>query len=631
MSAVSIYSSASPAGVELDPITLEVVRNGLISTAREMGLTLLRTSYSPVLNEGKDFSTAIFDSEGQMVAQMEGCPIHMATMGFAVKAIHDRFPREEIGANDMFILNDPYRGGMQLQDITLIAPVEYEGRIAVFLGVRAHHTDAGGMAAGSFPGNATEQYQEGLVIPPMKVVEDGRERTDLLEFILSNVRSRDFSAGDLQASMAALHVGRRGVDRLVQRYGVDALERAMRETLDYSERLVRAGLSRLRDGVYEFEDFVDNDGISDDPLRIRVQIKIEGDEMSVDFTGSGDQVQGPLNATLALTTSAVGIGLLMTCDPTIPVNDGCLRPLTISVPEGSLLNARHPAATCGGSIETTTRVIDCIIGAMSEAVPERVAAGEFGTCNYTMISGVYPGSSSRFYMCLTPAGGWGGTAEHDGWTCTDEPVGNCRNQPVEYLERKFPVLVEEYALDADTAGPGRHRGGFGHILRFILLTDQVLNTMGSRSKFPPFGLFGGLPGGTSAFILIDKDRVRRLRSKSVNLSVSEGSKIVVNTGGGGGYGDPFERPPGEVQSDVANGFLTREQARMFYGVELKPDLSVDLPATEALRGAERPTASPDGGTRAREWLTEHAHRISLPEPAAAAVRASWERGVGQAA
>jgi N-methylhydantoinase B/oxoprolinase/acetone carboxylase alpha subunit len=629
MSAVSVASDSSPSGSELDPITLEVIRNGLISTSREMGLTLLRTSYSPVLNEGKDFSTAIFDSEGQMVAQMEGCPIHMATMGFAVKAIHERFSRDEIGANDMFILNDPYRGGMQLQDITLIAPVEYDGRIVVFLGVRAHHTDAGGMAAGSFPGNATEQYQEGLVIPPMKIVEDGRERGDLLEFILSNVRSRDFSSGDLQASMAALHVGRRGVDRLIERYGVEAVERAMQETLDYSERLVRAGLSRLQDGVYEFEDFVDNDGISDDPLRIRVRIAISGDEMSVDFAGSGDQVQGPLNATLALTTSAVGIGLLMTCDPTIPVNDGCLRALTISVPEGSLLNARHPAATCGGSIETTTRVIDCIVGAMSAAVPERVAAGEFGTCAYTMISGVYPGSSSRFYMCLTPAGGWGGTAEHDGWTCTDEPVGNCRNQPVEYVERKFPVLVEEYALDTATAGPGRQRGGFGHILRFTFLTDQVLNTMGSRSKFPPFGLFGGLPGATSAFILITKDGVRRLRSKSVNLNVPEGSKLVVNTGGGGGYGSPFERAVADVTNDVENSFLTPEQARTFYGVELNPDLTVDVSATNELRRGAEPSPSPDGGTRGNDWLTEHAQRISLPESAAAAVRASWEQGQGQ--
>jgi N-methylhydantoinase B/oxoprolinase/acetone carboxylase alpha subunit len=614
-------------GTRLDPITLEVIRNGLISVAREMGITLLRTSYSPILNEGKDFSTALFDRQGQMVAQMEGCPIHMASMGFSVKALLGRYPAKDIGPEDVFILNDPYNGGMQHNDITLIAPVFADGEPVVFVGVRAHHADAGGKAAGGFPADATEVFQEGIIIPPIKFVEDGVLRQDVLDLILANVRLRGSSIGDLQASQAAVAVGRRGVQRLFDRYGAATVDDAMQETLRYSEELVRAGLQRLPDGVYEHEDYVDNDGVSDDPFYVRVRITISGGEMEVDFEGSSPQVKGPLNTTYSLTCSAVGIGLLMTCDPNIPVNDGCLRPLTIKVPEGSVLNARHPAAVCGGSIETTCCVIDSIVAALAPAVPDRVGAGECGTCHATLMSGTYPADDSPFVLVLIPPGGWGGTAEHDGWTTTDEPVGNCMNVPVEYYELKYPVIVEEYALDPHSAGPGRKRGGHGHFQRVLCLTDLSLTTMGSRSTNPPGGLFGGWPGSTSAFWVATDDGVSRLRSKNASVGIPAGARFTTNPGGGGGYGDPRERAVEDVVRDVRNGFCTRVEARDIYGVALGEGLEVDVDETHGLRQLSAATApSENGATRGQDWMQSVGGRRTLTPEMEEKARAVWLEG-----
>jgi N-methylhydantoinase B len=615
------------AGTRLDLITLEVIRNGLISVAREMGITLLRTSYSPILNEGKDFSTALFDSHGQMVAQMEGCPIHMASMGFSVKALLDKFSAEQIGPEDVFILNDPYNGGMQHNDITLLAPVFADGAPVVFVGVRAHHADAGGKAAGGFPADATEVYQEGLIIPPIKFIEGGVLRQDVLDLILSNVRLRDSTIGDLQASQAAVAIGRRGVQRLFDRYGARTVDEAMQETLRYSEELVRSGLERLPDGVYEYEDYVDNDGASDDPFYVRVKLTISGGEMEVDFEGSSPQVKGPLNTTYSLTCSAVGIGLLMTCDPSIPVNDGCLRPLTIKVPEGSVLNARHPAAVCGGSIETTCCVIDSIVAALAPAVPERVCAGETGTCHATLMSGTYPADGSPFVLVLIPPGGWGGTAEHDGWDTTDEPVGNCMNVPVEYYELKYPVIVEEYALDPHSAGPGRHRGGHGHFQRLLALADLAVTTMGSRSTNPPAGLFGGWPGSTSAFWVGTDDGVRRLRSKNSGVGIPAGARFTTNPGGGGGYGDPRERAVEAVVGDVRNGFCTPDEARDIYGVVLDQAFRVDEEETRKLR-SQPATAepSPQGATRSDDWMESVGGRRTLTAEMEARARAVWVEG-----
>lgn len=614
-------------GTRLDPITLEVIRNGLISVAREMGITLLRTSYSPILNEGKDFSTALFDGEGQMVAQMEGCPIHMASMGFAVKALLERFPADGIGAEDVFILNDPYNGGMQHNDITLIAPVFAGGRPVVFVGVRAHHADAGGKAAGGFPADATEVFQEGLIIPPIRFVEDGVLRQDVLDLILSNVRLRGSSIGDLQASQAAVAVGRRGVQRLFDRYGAETVDDAMQETLRYSEELVRAGLERLPDGVYEHEDYVDNDGVGDEPIYIRLKLTISGGEMEVDFEGSSPQVAGPLNTTYSLTCSAVGIGLLMTCDPSIPINDGCLRPVTIKVPDGSVLNARHPAAVCGGSIETTCCVIDSIVAALAPAVPERVCAGECGTCHATLMSGKYPDDGSPFVLVLIPPGGWGGTAEHDGWSTTDEPVGNCMNVPVEYYELKYPVIVEEYALDPQSAGPGRRRGGHGHFQRVLCLTDMSLTTMGSRSTNPPVGLFGGWPGSTSAFWVASDGGVHRLRSKNASVLVPAGARFTTNPGGGGGYGDPRERAVEDVLRDVRNEFCTRQEARDIYGVSVSDTLEVDPAETARLReGESQLQPSEHGATRLPDWKEAVGGRRTLTAEMERRATAVWVEG-----
>lgn len=590
--------------ITLDPIVREVLRNGLVSTSREMGLTLLRTSYSPILNEGKDFSTAIFTRQGDMIAQMEGCPIHMASMSFAIRAIFEHFELDDIHPSDVIILNDPYRGGIQLQDVTLISPVFHEDRVLVFLAVRAHHVDIGGKVFGSFPGDATEQYQEGLVIPPMKFYERGALRRDLQEFILSNVRTRLSSLGDLEAQSAALRVGERRIKYLIDRYGSDLIEQAMEESLDYSERLIRDGIRRMPDGVYEYVDYIDDDSVTDDPIRIQVRVEVKGSDVTVDFTGSSPQVAGPLNITYPLTTTAVGIALLMVSDPGVPVNEGCFRPLTIIAPEGSVVNCRHPAATIGGSCDTTSRVVDALLGAFSAAVPERVCAGEFGSVVVTIVGGKYPDRDERFLMFLTPAGGWGGLDQGDGWDTTDEPIGNCRNQPVEYLEMRYPIIVDEYSFDGESPGPGRHRGGHGHVLRIHFLSEAALNTMSTRTKYPPYGLFGGNPGATNAHLLLDGDGVRRLRSKAVNQGLHAGAVLTILTGGGGGYGDPFDRDPALVLNDVRDGLISAATAAQCYGVILdSTQTAVDVQATRRERTREgRHKPSPDGGTRSQDWM-----------------------------
>lgn len=392
---------------ELDSITFEVIRHGLVSVAREMGLTLLRTSYSPILNEGKDFSTAILDPAGNLVAQMEGCPIHMASMGFAVKALLALFPAEDFYSGDVFILNDPHRGGMQLQDITLLAPLHQDGRLLGFVGARAHHADVGGKTTGSCAPDALDQCQEGLVIPPMKLVIKGRLQQDLVELILSNVRFRQSSLGDLQASNAAVEAGLRGFYRILARYGPDTVTLAMAGMLDHSEHLTRNALRALQPGTYTAVDYVENELISDEPIRIALTVTVAKDTLHVDFTGSSGQVAGPFNITYPLTCSAVGIAVLMIADPLAQANDGCMRPLSIRVPEGSVLDSHAPAAIYGGSIETTTRVVDTMLAALAPALPDRICAGEFGSCMATFISGTLPGTTEHFLAVLTPAGGWG--------------------------------------------------------------------------------------------------------------------------------------------------------------------------------------------------------------------------------
>jgi len=611
----------------VDRITLEVIQHGLISIAREMGLTLLRTSYSPILNEGKDFSTAVFDVDGNLVAQMEGCPIHMASMGFAVKTLLETFASEEFGPHDIFILNDPYRGGMQLQDITLIAPIHHEGRLLAFAGVRAHHADVGGKTPGSCAPDAVDQYQEGLVIPPMKLISNGNLRTDIMELILSNVRFRRSTLGDLQASQAAIEVGRAGLDRLASRYGHDALAVAMAMVLDHSERLTRKALSTLQPGTYEFVDYVENELFGTDPIRICVAATLSKGELHVDFTGTSDQVPGPFNITYSLTCSAVGIALLMVADPQAQANDGCMRPLTLNVPPGSVLDCRPPAPIYGGSIETTTRVIDTVLGALSSAVPSRICAGEFGSCNATFVSGTYPGTQERFLMVLTPAGGWGGTSDQDGWTTTDEPVGNCRNQPVEYLEYKYPIIVEEYSLDTDSAGAGRTRGGLGHIQRVLFLSDQMLSTVGSRSVYSPYGLFGGWPGATNAYILAGRSGTERLLSKNVERAICAGDRLTINTGGGGGYGKPEERPIADVIEDIRGGYCSHTVARDTYRMVLASDGTLDTRGTERLRQERSHLVPPqDGGTRPHGWVQLLGERRSLSTSQESQALMPWWRG-----
>jgi N-methylhydantoinase B len=533
-----------------DPVLLEVYRYLFSAIAEEMGAVLRKSSFSANIKERRDFSCAIFDAQGNMVAQAAHIPVHLGSMPLSVKSAIAKFNQDggNLLSGDTIILNDPFLGGTHLPDITLVTPVyvigedEPEGsehlekkfQLIGYVANRAHHADIGGIAPGSMP-IAREIYQEGLIIPPVKLIESGKLNQAIFDLLLANVRTPEERAGDLKAQIGA---NQRGVDRfieLVQRYGRLEVAHHMQEQLHYSERMTRALILQLPDGKFSFEDCLDDNGVSAEPVPIRVTIIIENDTANVDFSGSAPQQAGSVNAVYAITLSAVNYVFRSLMGLDVPNNSGCMLPIKIIAPPASVVNASHPAAVAAGNVETSQRIVDVLLGALAQACPERVPAASQGTMNNVSIGGWDPFRQQFFTYYETIGGGTGASSLADGITAIHSHMTNTLNTPVEALEYAYPLQVMRYEIRQNSGGDGLQRGGDGIRRELKLLTDAQVTLLTERRKTRPYGLAGGEPGEKGVNSLIQGSEESILPGKGSFL-LEAGDILSIATPGGGGFG-----------------------------------------------------------------------------------------------
>jgi len=516
----------------VDPVELEIFKSIFISVAEEMGVTLCRSSFSPNIKERKDFSCALFDGKGRTVAQGDHLPVHLGAMPLSVLSAIENV---DLGPGDAVILNDPFRGGTHLPDITLVSPVYVKGRSrpAYFVANRAHHSDVGGIAPGSMA-LATEIFQEGLIIPPVKLVRRGRVDRDVLSFVLANVRTPEEREGDLTAQLAANRIGERRLGEITRKYGFSKISAYMQHLQDYSEQIMRRAIRDIPDGEYSFADCLDDDGVVRKPVRIRAAVRVRGTSAEVDFSGSDPQVRGNVNANFAITLSATMYVFRSIIRGDVPYNSGLLRPIRLLAPEGSVVNARPPAAVAGGNVETSQRITDVLLGVLAKAIPGRVPAASSGTMNNITFGGTHPSTGKSFAYYETIGGGMGASPERDGLSGVHTHMTNTRNTPVEALEHYLPVRIRRYSLRPDSGGKGKFRGGDGIEREFAFLAPAQVNILSERRRFAPYGLAGGAPGKMGKNILVRNGRKINLGGKA-SFRVKAGDRVIVRTPGGGGY------------------------------------------------------------------------------------------------
>ncbi|MDX6646960.1 MAG: N-methylhydantoinase [Miltoncostaeaceae bacterium] len=508
----------------MDPITLQVMASALRAVAEEMEAAMVRSAYSPNIKERRDCSTAIFDAEGRMVVQSESIPVHLGAMPEAVDAVRSR------GAvpGEVWVVNDPYRGGTHLPDLTLISPVALESRLAAYAVTRAHHADVGGMAPGSMPAGSRELLQEGLVIPPVRLVSGGRPVRDVLDLILANTRTPAEREGDLRAQLAAHRLAEARLQEVAGRHGAETVQEAFAALLGYAERRTRAAIAGMPDGTYTAAEALEGDGVLDGELWIRVAVTVDGDEMTVDFTGTDPSGPGNCNCPLAVTRSATYFVVRCVTDPDIPASAGAFAPVRVVAPPGCLVNARSPAAVAGGNVETSSRIVDALFAALAGALP--VPAQGQGTMNNVTIGG--PG----FTYYETIGGGQGASPGADGPSGVHVAMSNTLNTPIEALEVAYPLRVEAYRVRRGSGGAGRHRGGDGVERRLRLLADAEVSVMAERRRSGPRGLAGGADGAPGRTTVNGEAVPSKWRGRLV-----EGDVLSIETPGGGGHGDPEER------------------------------------------------------------------------------------------
>jgi N-methylhydantoinase B len=537
---------------QIDPVALEIFKNLFISVAEEMGVTLGRTAYSPNIKERRDFSCACFLGDGAMIAQAAHIPVHLGAMPASVRATMEAFGMWMPG--DLVVLNDPYLGGTHLPDITMISPVFVdeedttgEGATvpAFFVASRAHHADVGGMSPGSMP-LATEIFQEGLIIPPVKLVEGGKTNQAVQDIILRNVRTPIERRGDLSAQLAAHRVGEQRLGEIVARYGLDETLRYARGLLAYAERLTRAAIARIPDGVYTFVDEMDDGRKGAGPAdratpqgspfpEIKVTISVQGDSMTVDFGGSSPAVEGPLNAVRAITESATWYVARCVAGADVPINSGTFAPVRVIVPRGSFLDAEPPHAVAGGNVETSQRVVDAVLGALAVAQPDLIPAASQGTMNNLTVGGLDAERGKPFAYYETVGGGAGAGPSGDGLSGVHVHMTNTLNTPIEALEYTYPIRVRRYALRRNSGGAGLHRGGDGLVREIEFLCPATVTILSERRRTAPYGLQGGEPGERGRNVLFHRGERRELPGK-VEMQVETGDVLSLRTPGGGGWG-----------------------------------------------------------------------------------------------
>lgn len=575
-----------------DPIRLEVIKNGFDTIADEMALILMRAAYSPIVRDAMDYSTAICDAKGRPLAQGLTTPLHLGSFHDAMRFLLTRFGGV-IRPGDIFIGNDPYiAAGQHLPDIYIIRPIFDGGALAGFATTVAHHVDVGGIIPGSNALGAHEIYQEGLRLPFLKLYDQGQRNDAIAAIIDANVRTPMLVLGDLEAQIVATAVGERAYLDLFHRHGSERAKRYIEALHDYAETLARREIDEIPDGTYRFTDHIDGLGERPETVTFQVSVTVAGDEVKIDWTGTSAQVKGGINAPIPFTRAAAYTALRSVMTSEVPNCHGFTRPIRIEAPEGSVVNPRPPAA-CGARGITGFRMIDCLFGALAQAVPERVAADGSGGASLPTFAGWRNGQA--FVFSETLMGNWGGTHDHDGEEGVAHMGANQSNVPVELIEVDYPLRIERYGLVPDTGGPGRFRGGLAIQRDYRVLADEVLVSIRSDKRaHPPHGLVGGRTGAPSMTIInpgATGERVVPVLTTEP-LTLKAGDLFSHRQAGGGGYGDPFARDPEAVLADVIAGKVTAEHAREAYGIAIVFDgrgrASVDAASTARLRGAHRP-------------------------------------------
>lgn len=568
----------------INPITLTVIWNSLVSIAEEMGTTLRRTAFSEAVREGEDFSTGLFDRQGRLIAQGNFTPGHLGSMPYVAKAVLEYFPADTLRPGDAILLNDSFLGSGHYPDFFLIGPAFLDGALVGFTVNCVHHVDVGGAAPGSqLVVGVTEAYQEGLRLLPVRLVRGGEVDEDILRIILGNVRIPDKVKGDLMAQRNANHIGSERLTRLFAAYGTGVVEQAIENIMDRSEAAMRQMIARIPSGTYSFTDYFDDAGPGTDPVRVHVVVTVAGDEVTVDFSGSSDQVAAAINSYINYTRAYSMFAIKVFTDPHLNQNEGALRPLHIKAREGSFFNPTYPAPS-GGRATVQIRIFEAINGALAQALPDR-CVGAFSHWANPNIGGVDDRTGKAFVMYDLIMGGYGARSMKDGAEALS-PVLNAANIPVEVHESENPILVRRQELIQDSGGAGRYRGGCGLRKDVELRTgDARISLLGDRHRFQPYGLFGGQAGRLAESVLNPGDNAEYLASKGLR-SLKQGDVISIRTAGGGGYGPGRERDPEAVLADIRDGYVTVAAAREQYGVVVDSATgALDAAATAQARAA----------------------------------------------
>ena len=572
----------------IDPVTLAVLNGRLEQIADEMDATLFRSAFNPIIAEAHDASHGLYDPQtgDTLVQGKSGLPIFVGAMSFAVKAVIAKAAHDgDMADGDVYIFNDPYDGGTHLSDFRLVRPVYRDGAVFCYLASVGHYHDVGGNVPGNYNPVATESFQEGFMMPPVKLFERDRMRQDIVDIMLANTRLPVSLYGDLNGQINALDLGVMRLVELLDEYGDTTVRSAMEELKQRAATLMRAHIAALPDGVYRAEDWLDNDGIVDKPLKLMLAIRISGEAMVLDFTGSAPACLGPVNVSRSTTVAACYVAMKHVFRE-VPANSGVLEPIEFVIPKTSILSVTAPKPV-GGYTETILRLIDLVFLALAEATPERTNAAAYGTINALSLAG-YRHNGQRWVMFSFFGGGHGGHPEGDGLNHGNAPISTATIPPLEILEAAYPVMFRQWALRMDSGGAGRHRGGLGAVYEIELLEQQANAFLfGERGRFAPPGVLGGGEGALNRFRYEqdDGEHAPPLASKMVGINLARGQAVRLETPGGGGYGRPIERDPGAVAEDVRLGYVSVEAARRDYGVALDVGGKLDETATRTLRSA----------------------------------------------
>jgi len=552
----------------IDPVTIAVIQNALRQVANEMDLVQVKTSFSPIVSEALDRANGIYRPDtGEVITQGEtGLPIFVGAMQGTTRGVIETCG-DRLRPGDVVIVNDPYLGGSHLMDTKLVAPFYYKGKLWCFLSNAAHWADIGGAVPGGFTTEATEIHKEGLRIPPVKLVSNGELQQDILDLILANVRIPEERIGDVRAQLGALRVGASRLTALLDRYGENVVSDVIEELDVRSELQMRHHIEQVPDGTYEFTTYLDSDGVVEGKLSIVLSMTVSGSDIEFDLSRSSPPCKGPMNSVWAQTQTAIYVGLKHVF-PDVPVNAGCFRPVKVHKPVGTFLHAEYPRPVAGCASEVSQRIMEAVFGAMGQAIPDRMFAAPFGTAGNFSLGGQDPESGRRYVMYFFSGGGYGGNISTDGLANGASSIGIARTTPIELLEQRYPILIEEYALRPDSGGAGEHRGGLGSVFRCKLLRgDGTASFLMDHALTGPHGLAGGEPGGKTEITVTRNGKAGFLKhlSKGEGLEMSAGDSIRVLTPGGGGYGDPAKRDPQLIARDLQRGYMTGEQVASEYG------------------------------------------------------------------